>query len=102
MRIIFTPSREIKPIFNLCKSNSKQVISNHLSKKDHYSYAINELKSILGIKEINRIESYDISHFNQENGVAACVVYKKSGSSKKDYRLFNIPKKKYLVMILVL
>ena len=23
----------------------------------------------------------------------ACVVYKKSGSSKKDYRLFNIPKK---------
>ena len=70
VRIIFTPSREIKPIFNLCKSNSKQVISNHLSKKDHYSYAINELKSILGIKEINRIESYDISHFNQENGVA--------------------------------
>ena len=91
-RVISTPSKDIRPIFNLCKTNAKQVIANHLSKEDKYTYAINELKNILKIKEINRIESYDISHPSQDSCVASCVVFTKNGSSKKDYRLFNIPR----------
>ena len=92
VKIISTPNKEIRPIFNLCKSNANQIIVNHLSKEHKFSFAINELQAILNIKEINRIESYDISHFSQDSGVAACVVYDRNGSSKKDYRLFNIPK----------
>ena len=90
-RIISTPSKDIRPIFNLCKTNAKQIIANHLSKEDKYLFAINELKNILKIKEINRIESFDISHLSQDNGTASCVVFTKNGSSKKDYRHFNIP-----------
>ena len=91
-KIISTPDKIIRPIFNLCKSNAKQVIINHLSKEEQYSFAINELKESLGMKDISRIEAYDVSHLYQDHGVAACVVYTKNGSSKKDYRLFNIPK----------
>ena len=45
-KIISTPSKDIRPIFNLCKSNAKQIIVNHLSKEDKYNFALNELKNI--------------------------------------------------------
>ena len=43
VRIIHTPNKSIRPIFNLCKLNAKQVINNHLSKEDKYTFALNEL-----------------------------------------------------------
>ena len=92
VKIIHSPNKSIRPIFNLCKLNAKQVIQNHISKKDKYSFAINELGKYLGIKNINKIEGFDISHFAGENAVASCVVFSKNGAQKKDYRLFNIPK----------
>ena len=92
VRIIHSPNKSIRPIFNLCKLNAKQVIQNHISKKDKYSFAINELGNYLGITNINKIEGLDVSHFAGENAVASCVVFSKNGAQKKDYRLFNIPK----------
>ena len=91
-KIISTPSRDIRPIFNLCKSNAKQVIFNHLSKEDKYTFALNELKNILGMQVLTKIEAYDISHLHQDHAVASCVVYTKKGANKDKYRLFNIPK----------
>tara|TARA_A200000113_G_scaffold223507_1_gene239284 strand:+ start:3818 stop:5599 length:1782 start_codon:yes stop_codon:yes gene_type:complete len=92
VRIIHSPNKSIRPIFNLCKLNAKQVIQNHISKKDKYSFAINELGNYLGIKNINKIEGLDVSHFAGENAVASCVVFSKNGAQKKNYRLFNIPR----------
>ena len=92
IKIISTPSKDIRPVFNLCKSNAKQIISNHLSKEEKYTFAINELKTSLGLKMLTKIEAYDISHLYQDNAVASCVVYTKKGANKKKYRLFNIPK----------
>jgi excinuclease ABC subunit C len=92
VRIVHSPNKSIRPIFNLCKLNAKQVIQNHISKKDKYSFAINELGNYLGIKNINKIEGLDVSHFGGENAVASCVVFSKNGAQKKNYRLFNIPK----------
>ena len=92
-KISFTPSKDIKPLFSLCKINSQQVISNHLSKEDKYTYAFKELEKDLGIPhDINKIETYDVSHFSGESAIASCVVFSRIGSQKKDYRLFNIPK----------
>ena len=50
------------------------------------------LGNYLGIKNINKIEGLDVSHFGGENAVASCVVFSKNGAQKKNYRLFNIPK----------
>ena len=91
-KIISTPSKDIKPIFNLCKSNAKQVIVNHLSKEEKYTFALSELKSSLGMKDLNKIEAYDVSHLYQDHAVASCIVYSKKGANKDKYRLFNIPK----------
>ncbi len=91
VRIIHSPSKSIRPIFNLCKLNAQQVIKNHISKEDKYTFAFNELREYLGHKEINKIEAYDVSHISGENAVASCVVYSKLGPEKNNYRLFNIP-----------
>jgi len=91
VRIIHSPSKSIRPIFNLCKLNAQQVIKNHISKEDKYTFALNELCEYVGQKEINKIEAYDVSHISGENGVASSVVFTKTGPEKKNYRLFNIP-----------
>jgi len=89
--IIQSPSKSIRPIFNLCKLNAQQVIKNHISKEDKYTFALNELCGYIGLKEINKIEAYDVSHISGENGVASSVIFTKTGPEKKSYRLFNIP-----------
>ena len=91
VKIIHSPSKSIRPIFNLCKLNAMQVIRNHISKEDKYSFSLNELSNYLGMKDIKRIEGYDVSHISGENAVASCVVFSKTGPLKKNYRLFNIP-----------
>ena len=93
VKIIHSPSKSIRPIFNLCKLNAMQVIKNHISKEDKYTFALNELSNYLGIKDIKKIEGYDVSHISGDNAVASCVVYSKTGPLKNNYRLFNIPQK---------
>ena len=92
VKIIHSPSKSIRPIFNLCNLNAMQVIKNHISKEDKYTFALNELSNYLGIEDIKKIEGYDVSHISSDNAVASCVVFSKLGPSKNDYRLFNIPK----------
>jgi len=91
LKIIHSPSKSIRSIYNLCKLNAMQVIKNHISKEDKYTFSFNELSNYIGQKNIKKIEAYDVSHISGENGVASCVVFSRTGPSKKDYRLFNIP-----------
>jgi excinuclease ABC subunit C len=93
VQITHSPSKSIRPIFNLCKLNAKQIIENHLSKSDKYNFAFNDLKNHIGHKKnIKKIEAYDVSHISGNHAVASCVVYTYKGPSKKEYRTFNIPK----------
>ena len=81
----------IRPIISLAEKNSAQIIQNHLSKRERYEFAYQELSKKTGLKKINRIDAFDISHQYMNQGVGSCVVFKETGASKKDYRLFNIP-----------
>ena len=93
IKFVHTPSKSIRPIYNLSKMNAKQVIQNHINKEDKYTFAFNELKETLGLeKDIKKIEAFDISHISGEHAVASCVVFSKVGPLKASYRLFNIPK----------
>ena len=93
VQITHSPSKSIRPIYNLCKLNAKQIIENHLSKSDKYNFAFDDLNNHIGQKkDIKKIEAYDISHISGNHAVAACVVYTNEGPSKKEYRTFNIPK----------
>jgi len=92
VQITHCPSKSIRPIYNLCKLNAKQIIENHLSKFDKYNFAFDDLKNYIGQKkDIKKIEAYDVSHISGNHAVASCVVYTNEGPSKKEYRTFNIP-----------
>tara|TARA_B100001093_G_scaffold161350_1_gene153804 strand:+ start:31 stop:1803 length:1773 start_codon:yes stop_codon:yes gene_type:complete len=92
-KIKFPKSRSafLKPLISLAENNSKQIIQNHLSRKEKYAFAYYELSTILKIDSISRIDAFDISHQYMKQGVGSCVVFSEIGASKKDYRLFNIP-----------
>ena len=93
VQITHSPSKSIRPIYNLCKLNAKQIIENHLSKSDKYNFAFDDLKNHIGHKkDIKKIEAYDVSHISGNHAVASCIVYTNEGPSKKEYRTFNIPK----------
>ena len=93
VQITHSPSKSIRPIYNLCKLNAKQIIENHLSKSDKYDFAFNDLKNQIGYKKsIKKIEAYDVSHISGNHAVASCVVFSNEGPCKKEYRTFNIPK----------
>jgi excinuclease ABC subunit C len=93
VQITHSPSKSIRPIYNLCKLNAKQIIENHLSKSDKYNFAFDELKNLFGLKkELKKIEAYDVSHISGNHAVASCIVFTNEGPSKKEYRVFNIPR----------
>ena len=93
VQITHSPSKSIRPIYNLCKLNAKQIIENHLSKSDKYTFAFNDLKNQIGYnKNIKKIEAYDVSHISGNHAVASCIVFSNEGPCKKEYRTFNIPK----------
>ena len=93
IKITHSPSKPIRPIYNLCKLNAKQIIENHLSKSDKYNFAFDDLNNHIGQKKyIKKIEAYDVSHIAGNHAVASCVVYTNEGPSKKEYRSFNISK----------
>jgi excinuclease ABC subunit C len=93
VKITHSPSKSIRPIYNLCKLNAKQIIENHLSKSDKYNFAFNDLKNQIGYqKNLKKIEAYDVSHISGSHAVASCIVFSNEGPCKKEYRTFNIPK----------
>ncbi len=93
VQITHSPSKSIRPIYNLCKLNAKQIIENHLSKSDKYIFAFNDLRNQIGYKKnLKKIEAYDVSHISGNHAVASCIVFSNEGPCKKEYRTFNIPK----------
>lgn len=52
--------------------------------------AVKELESILGLRNIKRMEAYDISNISGEMSVGSMVVYENGKPKRSDYRKFRI------------
>ena len=52
--------------------------------------AVNEIAQILGLKNIERMEAYDISNISGFENVGSMVVYEKGKPKRSDYRKFKI------------
>lgn len=52
--------------------------------------ALETLKNLFGLKRLNRIECYDISHISGTNSVASMVVFENGEPAYKEYRKFKI------------
>ena len=52
--------------------------------------AVRELEELLGMKDLNRMEAYDISNINGFETVGSMIVYEKGKPKRSDYRKFKL------------
>ena len=52
--------------------------------------AANEIATLLGMKELNRIEAFDISNISGFESVGSMIVYEKGKPKRSDYRKFKV------------
>ena len=52
--------------------------------------AVKEIEGLLGMKNLNRMEAFDISNINGFESVGSMVVYEKGKPKKSDYRKFKL------------
>ena len=82
-------NKKNKFLLEIAKSQS----IDRLKRKDFYDWvspAFNNLKKRLGMKSLERIEAFDISHISGTDVTASCIVFSEKGPEKKQYRIMNI------------
>lgn len=83
-----------KDLINMAFTNANDMrikYEKRLERKDRKKNAsVNYLKEMLGLKEINRIEAYDISNTSGVLSVGSMVVFEDGFPAKKEYRKFKI------------
>ncbi len=89
------PKRGTKErLLDLAKRNARMVLSQDAEKlkreRARTLGAMEEIESLLGLSNLNRVESYDISNINGFETVGSMVVFEKGRAKKNDYRKFRI------------
>lgn len=78
----------------LAKQNAEMVLSRDLEKltreEQRTTGAAEELAGLLGLTELRRMESYDISNTSGFHNVGSMVVFEYGRAKKSDYRKFRI------------
>lgn len=74
----------------LAQTNAEVALITRLKQQGNQQLRYQELKNILGLTQIKRMECFDISHTLGEHTVASCVVFGSEGILKSDYRRFNL------------
>lgn len=92
---VSSPQRgDIVKILNMANNNAKMLYDEkiELIKKDNLSLATaeNDLKEILGVSQLNRIEIFDNSHLFGTYYVGGVVVFDQFKPNRKEYRKYKI------------
>ena len=81
-------------LVRLAKDNARMVIAKDLEKITREEArtlgAMRDLAAMLGLEELHRVESYDISNISGFHSVGSMVVFKDGRARKSDYRKFRI------------
>ncbi|KLN63280.1 excinuclease ABC subunit UvrC [Vibrio sp. VPAP30] len=74
----------------LSNTNALTAITTKINHKMTISQRFKELRELLGMESITRMECFDISHTMGESTIASCVVFNHEGPVKQEYRRYNI------------
>ena len=92
---IHVPKKGTKEkLVELAENNARMVLikDNERLKREasRTTGAVNEIENLIGVYNIKRIESYDISNTNGFESVGSMVVYEDGKPKRNDYRKFKI------------
>lgn len=83
-----------KQLYESCLKNATEFAENSRDRIERHkrltSDAMEELRQILGLDKLFRIEGYDISNISGTNNVASMVVFEGGEPNKSEYRKFKI------------
>lgn len=74
----------------LAQTNALTALTSKLNHKMTVHQRVTELRELLGLDSLSRMECFDISHTMGEKTVASCVVFNQEGPVRAEYRRFNI------------
>lgn len=81
-------------LVELAEKNAEIVLKQDIDKikreEARTTGAVNEIEELLGLKNLSRMEAYDISNISGFNSVGSMVVYENGKPKKNDYRKFKI------------
>lgn len=87
--LITRPGKKDRGLLELSKANTEYVF-----KKDKVENQVSKIEELVKDLELSKniqfIESYDISHHGGDYAVAGCVVFSKKGKERSLYRSYNI------------
>lgn len=90
VKLVDEPKGDNLKLLNLAIENAQKEVKNKLLQSSTLKQRYDDLKTFLGIKKINRMECFDISHFMGKNTIASCVVFDDKGPVKSEFRRYNI------------
>lgn len=94
VRIVVPKKGEKEQLVELAEKNASLVLqkdSERIARQENRTKgALQEIADWLGLKQLNRIESFDISNINGFENVASMVVFEGGKPKKADYRKFRI------------
>src|SRR5207247_11209144 len=90
--LVLAPERGIKHhLVQLAEENAAAALRDHLRDEATERTAVEELRKLLRLEKApTRIEGFDISNIQGNQGVASMVVWEAGGPKKSDYRKFRI------------
>lgn len=92
---IHTPQKGMKEkLVELAAKNASMILEQDKEKikreEGRTIGAVKEIERLLGLKDLNRMEAFDISNINGFETVGSMVVYEKGKPKRSDYRKFKL------------
>ncbi len=93
--MIHTPQKGMKEkLVELAAKNARLILDQDKEKikreEGRTIGAVKEIERLLGLKDLNRMEAFDISNINGFETVGSMVVYEKGKPKRSDYRKFKL------------
>ncbi len=92
---IHTPQKGMKnKLVDLAARNAQMILDQDKEKikreEGRTIGAVKEIEDLLGMKDLNRMEAFDISNINGFETVGSMIVYEKGKPKRSDYRKFKL------------
>ena len=93
--LIHTPQKGMKnKLVDLAARNAQMILDQDKEKikreEGRTIGAVKEIEDLLGMKNLNRMEAFDISNINGFETVGSMIVYEKGKPKRSDYRKFKL------------